>query len=244
MNNNSSNRIRTFLSLFTSVLLSVALGILVRAFDSSVGTSVGVSVLAFLLMFILFGRWGSSQVQHQVGGRVATQEEFPRLHNAIDGLCLSHGVEAPVLRVLDAPSVNIAVLSTKKENTLVVTSGTFLCLGAVELEGLLALALVRMQEPMLVKEMQKSFWMTIPFARYFIRNTVKTDDVLLLDQKSVALTRFPPGLIGALETADQVGTFVEGSSSTSQLWVLDPTAQLATSGHPPASLRCAALSEL
>tara|TARA_E500000331_G_scaffold240105_1_gene230497 strand:- start:1252 stop:1986 length:735 start_codon:yes stop_codon:yes gene_type:complete len=244
MNNNSSNRIRTFLSLFTSVLLSVALGILVRAFDSSVGTSVGVSVLAFLLMFILFGRWGSSQVQHQVGGRVATQEEFPRLHNAIDGLCLSHGVEAPVLRVLDAPSVNIAVLSTKKENTLVVTSGTFLCLGAVELEGLLALALVRMQEPMLVKEMQKSFWMTIPFARYFIRNTVKTDDVLLLDQKSVALTRFPPGLIGALETADQVGTFVEGSSFTSQLWVLDPTAQLATSGHPPASLRCAALSEL
>ena len=86
--------------------------------------------------------------------------------------------------------------------------------------------------------------MTIPFARYFIRNAVKTDDVLLLDQKSVALTRFPPGLIGALEIADQVGTFVEGSSSTSQLWVLDPTAQLATSGHPSAALRCAALSEI
>jgi hypothetical protein len=244
MNNNSPNRIRTFLSLFTLVLLSVALGILIRAFDFSVGTSVGVSALGFLSMFVLFGRRGSSQVQHQVGGRVATQEEFPRLHNAIDGLCLSHGIEAPVLRVLDAPSVNIAVLSTKKENTLVVTSGTFLYLGVVELEGLLALSLVRMQEPMLAKEMQKSFWMTIPFARYFIRNTVKTDDILLLDQKSVALTRFPPGLIDALEIADQAGTFVEGSSSTSQLWVLDPTAQLATSGHPSASLRCAALSEL
>lgn len=244
MKNNSSNRIRTFLFLFTLLLLSVGLGILVRALDFSVGTSVGVSVLTFFLMFVLFGRWGSFQVQHQVGGRVATQEEFPRLHNAIDGLCLSHGVEAPVLRVLDTPSVNIAALSTKKENILVVTSGTFLSLGVVELEGLLALALVRMQEPMLAKEIQKSFWMTIPFARYFIRNAVKTDDILLLDQKSVALTRFPPGLIGALEIADQVGTFVEGSSSTSQLWVLDPTAQLATSGHPPASLRCAALSEI
>ena len=244
MNNNSLNRIRTFLSLLTLVLLSAVLGILVRAFGFSVGISAGVSVLGFFSMFIFLGRWGSSQVQHQVGGRVATQEEFPRLHNAIDGLCLSHGIEAPVLRVLDVPSVNVATLSTKKENTLVVTSGTFLNLGVVELEGLLALALVRMQEPMLTKEMQKSFWMTIPFARHFIRNAVKTDDILLLDQKSVALTRFPPGLIGALEAADQEGTFVEGSSSTSQLWALDPTAQLATSGHPSASLRCAALSEL
>ncbi len=244
MNNNSPNRTRTFLFLFTLVLLSVGLGILLKALDLSVELSVGMSVLGFFAMLISFGNRGSSKVQHQVGGRIATQEEFPRFHNAIDGLCLSHGIETPVLRVLDSSSVNVATLATRRENTLVVTSGALISLGVVELEGILAHALVRMQEPSLVKETKKSFWKTIPFVRYFIRNIVETDEVLLLDQKSVALTRFPPGLIGALEIADQVGTFVEGSRSTSHLWTLDPTAQLTTSGHPSTSLRCEALSEL
>ncbi len=244
MNNNFPNRIRTFLCLFTVILLPVGLWILATTFDAPILVSVGVSMLGFFILLVLLGRWGSSQVQSQVGGRVARQEEFPRLHNAIDGLCLSHGIEAPTLRVLDSSSVNIAVFSTKKENTLVVTSGALINLGVVELEGMLAHALVRIQEPNLSKETQKSFWMVVPFAHYFIRNTVETEDILLLDQKSIVLTRFPPGLVAALEVADQVGTFVEGSGFTSQLWILDPTAQLATSGHPSSSLRCAALSEL
>ena len=158
MNNNSPTRIRNFLLLFTAILLSVGLGILATILDASILISVGVGILGFFAMLILLGRWGSSQVQSQVGGRVATQEEFPRLYNAIDGLCLSHGIEAPALKVLDSSSVNIAVLSTKKENTLVVTTGTLNYLGVVELEGMLAHALVRIQEPSLGKETQKSFW--------------------------------------------------------------------------------------
>tara|TARA_X000001036_G_C20622572_1_gene783711 strand:+ start:319 stop:1053 length:735 start_codon:yes stop_codon:yes gene_type:complete len=244
MNKNSSNKIKIFLVLFTLTFLPIGSGILVTTLGGSVGVSIGVAVIVFLAVFVLFGRLGSSQVHHQFGGRIATQEEFPRLHNAIDGLCLSHGIETPILKIVDSSSVNIAVISNKKENTLVVTLGTLVSLGVVELEGILAHALVRMQEPSLAKETRKSFWISIPLARYFVRNTIESDDILLLDQKSIALTRFPPGLVRALEIADQTGTFVEGSSSTSQLWVLDPTAQLATSGHPSTSLRCAALSEL
>ena len=244
MNKNSSNKIKAFLTLLTLAFLPVGLGILVTALGGSVGVSIAVTVIIFLTAVFLFGRLGPSQVQHRLGGRVATQKEFPRLHNAIDGLCLSHGIEAPVLKVVDSSSVNIAVTSNKKENTLVVTLGTLVSLGVVELEGILAHALVRMQEPDLAKETRKSFWISVPLARYFVRNTIEIDDILLLDQKSIALTRFPPGLVRALEIADQTGTFVEGSSSTSQLWVLDPTAHLSNSGHPSASLRCAALSEL
>lgn len=45
------------------------------------------------------------------------------------------------------------------------------------------------------------------------------------DQDAVALTRFPPGLIGGLEACERVGTVVHaGCRSTAHLWMAEPIA--------------------
>ena len=244
MNKNPANSITTSLLFILSISLPMGLGVLLSVLGMQLWVFLAIGISSLFVSLTLLGRWGTRQVQTRISSRVATQKEFPRLHNAIDGLCLSHGIEAPNLKVLDSSAVNIAVISNGSNNTLSVTTGTLMNLGVVELEALLAQALIRTQEPRISQETQKSFWISLPIFRYFLRNKVETEEVLLLDQKSVALTRFPPGLIKAFEISDRIGTFIEGSASTSHLWLLDPTAQLATSGHPSASLRCAALSEL
>ena len=244
MNKNPASSIATSLLFILSISLPMGLGVLLAALGMQVWIFLAIGISSLLVSLTLLGRWGTRQVQIRISSRTSTQKEFPRLHNAIDGLCLSHGIEAPNLKVLDSQTVNIAVTSNGSNNTLTVTAGTLTNLGPVELEALLAQALVRIQEPSIGKETRKSFWLSLPIFRYFLKNTIEVEKVLLLDQKSVALTRFPPGLTKALEISDQIGSFVEGSTFTSHLWVLDPTAQLATSGHPAISLRCAALSEL
>ncbi|CAI8400641.1 MAG: Protease HtpX [Acidimicrobiales bacterium AG-410-I20] len=244
MSKHPTSNIATSLFVVVSISLPVGLTVMLAVLGMPLWIFLVAGLLALFVSLNLLGRWGTRQVQNRIGSRAATQKEFPQLHNAIDGLCLSHGIEAPDLSVLDSSAINIAVTSNGSKNILTVTTGTLKNLGAVELEAMLAQALVRTQEPSIGQETRKSFWVSLPIFRYFLRNTVETEEVLLLDQKSVALTRFPPGLMNAIEISDQIGTFIEGATSTSHLWLLDPTAQLATSGHPSASLRCAALSEL
>ncbi len=78
----------------------------------------------------------------------------------------------------------------------------------------------------------------------------------LADVTGVALTRYPPGLISALEKLRDSSTVVHSASpATSHLWIESPTAQEASQGrlvwlnrlfntHPPIDERIQALREL
>ena len=78
----------------------------------------------------------------------------------------------------------------------------------------------------------------------------------LADVTGVALTRYPPGLISALEKLRDSSTVVHSASpATSHLWIASPTAQEACQGrlvwlnrlfntHPPIDERIQALREL
>jgi heat shock protein HtpX len=78
----------------------------------------------------------------------------------------------------------------------------------------------------------------------------------LADFSGVALTRYPPGLISALEKLRDDSTVVHSSSrATAHLWIEQPTAQTKSEGrqawlnrlfntHPPLEERIAALREL
>lgn len=79
---------------------------------------------------------------------------------------------------------------------------------------------------------------------------------LLADVSGVALTRYPPGLIAALEKLRDDNTVVHsGSRATAHLWIESPIARVASEGrgarlnrlfdtHPPLDERIAALREL
>jgi heat shock protein HtpX len=78
----------------------------------------------------------------------------------------------------------------------------------------------------------------------------------LADFSAVEMTRYPPGLIGALEKLQEDTTIVQsGSRATAHLWIEEPMAQHAKDGnlsrvnrmfatHPPLEERIAALREL
>ena len=53
----------------------------------AVGTALGV------LPVWLFARKAAVLVRRSIGGRPATVGEFPRLHNVVDGLCLTNGID-------------------------------------------------------------------------------------------------------------------------------------------------------
>ncbi len=199
----------------------------------------GIVVPSLIITFLENRALG--KVKNLLGGEPTSAQDFPRLYNIVDGLCLTHGINQPELLVLKNKSINIAVAADRKESVLVITAGALDTLGLVELEGLLAHSLARCDETKLATQTREVFWCTFPLG-----GTSKVDEeqFLLTDQKGVALTRFPPGLAQALEQAGSVGSFIEGSSATANLWVLDPTAAMTASGHPSVELRSAVLGEL
>ena len=69
------------------------------------------------------------------------------------------------------------------------------------------------------------------------------DRDLLLDRAAVALTRYPPGLLGALQQLEQAGTTVRAASAgTAHLWMADPGASVpGASPRPTLELRVEAL---
>ena len=69
------------------------------------------------------------------------------------------------------------------------------------------------------------------------------DRDLLLDRAAASLTRYPPGLIGALEVLQRVGTVISRPDpTTAHLWLADPGAVVpGMPARPSLDLRIEAL---
>ena len=71
--------------------------------------------------------------------RVATVEEYPRLHNVVEGLCIASGLPKPRLYVIDDPAPNaFATGRNPKHAAIAVTTGLLEKMNRIELEGVLA----------------------------------------------------------------------------------------------------------
>ena len=95
-----------------------------------------------------------------------------------------------------------------------------------------------------------------PLVAQLMRFSVSRRREALADVSGVALTRYPPGLIGALEKLQTDSTVVHtGSRATAHLWIESPLARTREEGrlawlnrlfetHPPIAERIQALKEL
>jgi heat shock protein HtpX len=95
-----------------------------------------------------------------------------------------------------------------------------------------------------------------PIAARLMHLAVSRRRETLADFSAVEMTRYPPGLISALEKLEEDSTIVRsGSRATAHLWIEDPMAQRESDGnwaklnrlfntHPPIEERIAALEEL
>jgi heat shock protein HtpX len=299
----AQNKRRSYLLIVVFVGLVLAVG---AALNLIVGG--GPYFMVFALLFAggsaAFSYWKSDSIALAVSrARPASIEEYGRLHNLVEGLCIAGGLPKPRLYIVDDPSPNaFATGRDPKHAAVAVTTGLLEKLNRVELEGVLAhelshiknydilvstLAVTMVGVMAIAADMGIRFmWfgmgrnrnnsndgggggLTIIFA--FIgfallilspligramQAAVSRRRETLADVSGVELTRYPPGLISALEKLRDDYTVVGSTShATAHLWIEQPQAVEERDGrisrinrmfdtHPPLEERIALLREL
>lgn len=153
------------------------------------------------------------------------------LCNLTDGLSTSVGVESPDLRVLTDEACNALVVDEGQgHGTIVVTSGLLATLSRVELEGVVARSLVQLRQgdaSAALDEIAIDRAPDIKVVRNLVGGRTWIDDPdrdVLLDRAAVSVTRYPPGLMGALLACRRGSTAVASADpATAALWLVDPS---------------------
>jgi len=80
----------------------------------------------------------ASMIRSAVGARPLTRKENPRIYNIVENLCMSCGMDMPMIQVVDDPQLNaFASGIDKKSYTVTVTTGLMNRLNDEELAGVL-----------------------------------------------------------------------------------------------------------
>ena len=299
----AQNKRRSYLLILVFVGLVLAVG---AALNLLIGGGPYFMVFALLLAggSAAFSYWKSDSVALAVSrARPASVEEYGRLHNLVEGLCIAGGLPKPRLYIVDDPSPNaFATGRDPKHAAVAVTTGLLEKLNRVELEGVLAHELSHIKNyDILVSTLAvtmvgvmaiaadigiRFMWfgmgrnrnnsndsggggLTIIFAILgfallilspligrAMQAAVSRRRETLADVSGVELTRYPPGLISALEKLRDDYTVVGSTShATAHLWIEQPQAVEEDQGrmsrinrmfdtHPPLEERIALLREL
>ncbi len=226
------------LGLVVTAALTVVLGI--------IGLLIGLvlTVVAVIVRVRSFPGPVEQKLLATLPTRAASGDDAARLRNLVDGLAAAAGVPVPELLVIDEPSINAFVIGLAPErSTLVVTEGV-LGLGRIPLEAVVARALVQIRQGELAAITMSTRLASSPMVRIIAtlfgaaHLTDDPDRDVLVDRAGVALTRYPPGLVTALESAATKGSLVRSATGTpGALWMVDP----AGADHDRLDLRIEAL---
>ena len=295
-----------------SILLIVAFVILVVAVLQALNLLVGGGPLFAIFAMVIaggsaaFSYWKSDAIALRVSrAQPASIEEYSRLHNIVEGLCIAGGLPKPRIYVVEDLSPNaFATGRDPKHAAIAVTTGLLEKLNRVELEGVLAHELSHIKNyDILVSTLAvtmvgviaiaadigvRFLWFGMgrsrnnsndggsggggvmallavfgflllilsPLIGRIMQAAVSRKRETLADVSGVELTRYPPGLISALEKLRDDYTVVGSTShATAHLWIEQPQALEESEGrmakvnrmfdtHPPIEERIALLREL
>ena len=293
-----------------SILLIVGFVILVVAVGFALNLLIQGGPAFIVLAVIIAGGsaalsyWKSDAVALAVSrARPASIEDYPRLHNLVEGLCIAGGLPKPRIYVVDDPSPNaFATGRNPKHAAIAVTTGLLERMNRVELEGVVAHELSHIKNyDILVSTLAvtmvgviaiaadigvRFMWFGMgrnrnnqndnqgggplallailgfallilsPLIARVMQAAVSRKRETLADISGVELTRYPPGLISALEKLRDDYTVVGSTShATAHLWIEQPQAVDDREGrfarlnrmfdtHPPLEERIALLREL
>jgi heat shock protein HtpX len=189
--------------------------------------------------------------------RPADEAGHARLHNLVEGLCIAGGLPKPRLYVVldDAPNA-MATGRNPRHAAIAVTTGLLEKLNRVELEGVLAHELSHVKSYDTLVSTLAVTLVGVLTRGHLTPCAVSRRRELLADVSSITLTRYPPGLISALEKLRDDATAVRsGSRATAHLWIEPPLPRVGAGGggarlnrlfdtHPPLDVRITALREL
>ena len=292
-----------------SVLLVAGFVVLVLAVAWAVNLFLGFGLagllvaLVFVTVTTFMGWWKSDVIALKMSlARPADPEQYARLHNLVEGLCIAAGLPKPGVYVIsDAAPNAFATGRNPRHAAIAVTTGLLDRMSRIELEGVLAHELSHVKNyDILASTLAVTFvgvvtllgdftlrflWWGGPRQRDFNKSggpgvaavlgvlgfvlilaaplvarvmqfAVSRRREALADYTGVSLTRYPPGLIAALEKLNDDSTVVHsGSRATAHLWIESPLARTSDQGrlawlnrlfdtHPPLEERIQALKEL
>lgn len=231
----------------------VSIGIILTAILTVVLAVVGlviglvVTVVATVVRVRTFGRATDRRIVDAFTTTPALDSPAAAgLINLTEGLSSSVGVDPPEVLVLDDPGCNLLVVDDGEGRaSLVVTTGLLAAVTRVELEGVVARALVQIRQgdaASVIDEIAVDRAPDVKIVRSVLGGRSVVDDPdrdVLLDRAAVSVTRYPPGLMAALEACRRETTAVAGADpATSALWLADPT------GHSSLDHRIEALGLL
>lgn len=164
-----------------------------------VGAALGAGVL-------LKARGPSNEVAlRRLGAEPAAEETYRRYHNLVDGLCVSAGVPKPQLWVISDDAANAVVIGrSATESSMAVTTGLLEYLQRIELEAVLArlLAQIKAGDTRVAGRVSALAATVAPLgdaAAGVMERLLEADRITRADVSGCRITRFPPGLIAALE---------------------------------------------
>jgi heat shock protein HtpX len=290
-----------------SVLLIIGFIVVVALIGFAFGLVFGNGIPATILALVIGGivafasYWKADKIALAVSrAHPADPQQYARLHNIVEGLCIAGGLPKPGVYVIDDPAPNaFATGRNPNHAAIAVTTGLLAKMNRVELEGVVAhelshirnydilistLAVTMVGAAALLADMgvRMMWWnggrvarsgdrdsrgnplaligfallILAPIVAKAMQAAISRNRETLADVSACQLTRYPPGLISALEKL-QADTTVTHSASTAtaHLWIEQPMSGVGDKGrlgglhrmfdtHPPLEERIALLREL
>jgi heat shock protein HtpX len=290
-----------------SVALIACFVVLLCAVGAAVGVLIGYGVIGTLAALVFsgimaaFSYWKADVIALKMSRAVpADPEEYRRLHNLVEGLCIASGLPKPGVYVVHDPAPNaFATGRDPKHAAIAVTTGLLETMNRVELEGVLAhelshirnydilvstLAVTLVGSIALLTDLAiRMMWWNggrvrrsgdsndsgnplaivgfvllifSPLIARAMQAAVSRRRETLADVSACQMTRYPPGLISALEKLRDDSTVTHSASTaTAHMWIEQPMSGVADEGkmgrlhrmfdtHPPIEERIELLREL
>ena len=290
-----------------SILLVIGFVAVVAVIGFAFGVVFGNGLVATIVALVIAGvvafvsYWKADKIALAVSrAHPADPQQYARLHNLVEGLCIASGLPKPGVYIIDDPAPNaFATGRDPKHAAIAVTTGLLEKMNRVELEGVLAhelshirnydilistLAVTMVGAAALLADLgiRMTWWnggrvarsgdhnnrgnplallgfvllILAPIVAKAMQAAISRQRETLADVSACQMTRYPPGLISALEKL-QADTTVTHSASTAtaHLWIEQPMSGVGDRGrlgglhrlfdtHPPLDERIALLREL
>jgi heat shock protein HtpX len=133
------NKVRSVLLILAALVLAGGVGYLLGyLFGGGLFGLVVALIIAAVMSFTSY-RYGDRLVLRVSRAQPASEEQYPQLHNLVEGLCIAGGMPKPALYVIPEQAPNAFATGRDPEHASVaVTQGLLDSLNRVELEGVLA----------------------------------------------------------------------------------------------------------
>ena len=296
----ASNKRRSILLIAGFVVLLALVG---AAVGVLIGYGVAGTVIALLISAVIafMSYWKADAIALAVSrAHPADEDDYKRLHNLVEGLCIASGLPKPRVYVIDDPAPNaFATGRNPRHAAIAVTTGLLEKMNRVELEGVVAhelshirnydilvstLAVTLVGAVALLADMtiRLMWWnggrvrrdgdrndqqnplaflgfamlILAPLFAKLMQAAISRRRESLADISACQMTRYPPGLISALEKLRDDSTVTHSASrATAHLWIEQPMPGVNEGGrlgqfnrlfdtHPPLDERIATLREL